>query len=57
MFARILANTAQTETQANPELSKAKQTITKLRLDLEEVERRAITWGIIGAETASVTIA
>lgn len=57
MFVRILANTAETETQANPELRKAKQTITKLRLDLEEVERRPITCGIIRAETASVATA
>jgi hypothetical protein len=38
MFARILANTVDTEVQANPELAQAKQTIRKLRSDLEAAE-------------------
>jgi hypothetical protein len=33
MFARILANTAETETEENPELVKAQQTIKELRSD------------------------
>ena len=40
MFARILANTAEDETGANSELTQAKQTITKLRSDLEAAEVR-----------------
>ncbi|NOR83389.1 MAG: hypothetical protein GQ526_07855 [Ardenticatenales bacterium] len=35
MFARILANTAETEAEVNPELSKAKQTIKELRSELK----------------------
>ncbi len=38
MFARILANTAETEAQANPELTKAKQTIKELRSELQAAE-------------------
>ena len=38
MFARILANTAETEAQANPELTKAKQTITEFRSELQATE-------------------
>ena len=38
MFARILANTAETETQANPELTRAKQTIKGLRSELQAAE-------------------
>ena len=38
MFARILANTAETEAGANSELTRAKQNIRKLRLDLEAAE-------------------
>ena len=38
MFARILANTAETEAQANPELTKAKQTIRELGSELEAPE-------------------
>ena len=38
MFARILANTADTEAQANPELTKAKQTVNRLRAELVAVE-------------------
>ena len=38
MFARILANTAETEAQANPELNKARQTIKQLRSELVAVE-------------------
>jgi hypothetical protein len=40
MFARILANTAETESGANSELTQAKQTIRKLRSDLEAAEGR-----------------
>ena len=38
MFARILANTAEAEFEVNPELTQAKQTIRKLRSDLEETK-------------------
>jgi len=38
MFARILANTAETEAQANPELTKAKQTIKELHSELQMAE-------------------
>jgi hypothetical protein len=38
MFARILANTAETKVAANPELAKAKQTIKELRSDLRTTE-------------------
>ena len=38
MFARILANTAETESQTNPELTKAKHTIKQLRAELVAVE-------------------
>ncbi len=38
MFARILANTAETEAQANPELTKSKQTIKQLRAELTAIE-------------------
>jgi hypothetical protein len=38
MFARILANTAETEVGANPELVKAKQNIKELRSDLQAAE-------------------
>jgi hypothetical protein len=38
MFARILANTAETEAGAKSELAQAKQTIKELRSDLEETE-------------------
>ena len=38
MFARILANTAEVEAQANPELTKAKQTIKELRSELQAAE-------------------
>ncbi len=38
MFARILANTAETEAQVNPELAKAKQTIKELRSELQAAE-------------------
>ena len=40
MFARILANTAETEVGANSELAQAKQNIRKLRLDLEAAKVR-----------------
>jgi hypothetical protein len=40
MFARILANTAETEVGANPELTKAKLTIRELRSDLKVAEER-----------------
>jgi hypothetical protein len=38
MFARILADTAETEAGANPELTKGKQTIKELRSDLKTTE-------------------
>ncbi len=38
MFARILANAAETEAQANPELTKAKLTVKQLRSELAVVE-------------------
>ena len=41
MFARILANTVDDEAGANPELTKAKQTIKELRLHLGMVEQRS----------------
>ena len=40
MFARILANTAETEVGANSELTKAKQTIKELRSELQAAEQR-----------------
>ena len=40
MFARILANTAETEVGANSELTQAKQIIRSLRSDLEATEER-----------------
>ena len=39
MFARALANTVETEAQANPELTKAKQTIKELPSDLVSAEQ------------------